>query len=196
MRGRRSGFLAVVACALLPCTMLGRTPQANSPAAAHPAAEHPASAPPAVAHPPVAHPAANSSPAKNNGAAPVAKAASAKPPRAVAQLNRRDPFRSLVGRGVGENLGVKNLPPGKAGLEVATMKLRGVIHGPAGMVAVVVSPAQQVYFLHPGDQLYDGRVEQISLDGIVVRQTARDTFGRSFERTVTKQVYSAAGVGQ
>ncbi len=42
------------------------------------------------------------------------------------------------------------------------------MHAPNGMIAVVSNPQQRTYFLHEGDQLYDGRVDKIAMDGDVV----------------------------
>jgi Tfp pilus assembly protein PilP len=108
---------------------------------------------------------------------------------------RRDPFEPLITKRTGSEI-PQNLPPGKAGLLIATMRLEGTVHGPNGTLAVVSNPQQRVYFLREGDSLFDGRVEKIDLDGVVFRQTAKDAFGKVVERTVTKRVYPSAGEQQ
>jgi hypothetical protein len=112
-----------------------------------------------------------------------------------ARITRRDPFESLVGR---QKAGgdAKNLPPGKGGLQVGTLKIDGIVHGPNGMIAVVSNPQQRTYFLHEGDQLYDGRVDKIAMDGVSFQETSKDAFGKPVERSVNKRIYSTAGEEQ
>jgi len=51
------------------------------------------------------------------------------------KLARRDPFESIIGRQQGK--GSQVLPPGKAGLQVSTLRLDGIVKAPNGMIAVV-----------------------------------------------------------
>jgi type IV pilus assembly protein PilP len=105
---------------------------------------------------------------------------------------RRDPFDPLVGK---EKVGPvpENLPPGKAGLQITTLRLDGVVRSPNGMIAVVSNPQQRVYFLRDGDRLYDGQVEHITLEGLSFHQAGTDPFGKPVEREVTKQLYPTPG---
>jgi Tfp pilus assembly protein PilP len=157
-----------------------------------------APAPKAAAARPAATPA--SKPAakrvsKKHAAKTSAEDASGNAPAEQARIARRDPFESLVGRqkAGGDN---KNLPPGKGGLQVSTLKIDGIVHGPSGMIAVVSNPQQRTYFLHEGDQLYDGRVEKIAMDGVSFHETSKDAFGKPVERSVNKRIYSTAGEEQ
>jgi len=54
------------------------------------------------------------------------------------KLARRDPFESLLGRQL--NKSPANLPPGKLGLQVSTLRLDGIVRAPNGMIAVVSNP--------------------------------------------------------
>lgn len=90
----------------------------------------------------------------------------------------------------------ENLPPGKAGLVVSTIRVDGLVHGPDGMIAVVSSPQGRVYFLHEGDKLYDGSVEQITLDAVLFHESGEDAFGKPVEREVTKKLYPSSGEQQ
>jgi Tfp pilus assembly protein PilP len=90
----------------------------------------------------------------------------------------------------------KNLPPGKGGLQINTLKVDGIVHSPNGMIAVVSNPQQRTYFLHEGDQLYDGKVEKIAMDGVSFHETGKDAFGKPTERQVNKRIYSNAGEEQ
>jgi len=109
--------------------------------------------------------------------------------------SRRDPFESLVNRQKDMNAG-KNLPPGKAGLQVSTLRLDGIVRSSAGMIAVVSNPQARTYFLREGDQLYDGRVDKIAMDGVSFHELGKDAFGKPVERQVQKRIYASAGEQQ
>ncbi len=109
---------------------------------------------------------------------------------------RRDPFESLVSRQQAQARAATNLPPGKAGLQVSTLRLDGIVKAPSGMIAVVTNPQARTYFLREGDQLYDGRVEKIAMDGVSFHEIGKDAFGKPVERQVNKRIYSSAGEQQ
>jgi len=164
-------------------------------------------APPATAKAP-AHPAKASAKAKAKPAAaakaqaPEAEAAAAPasaegtetPAGAESKFARRDPFESLLSRQQGG--AAKNLPPGKAGLQVSTLRLDGIVKSSNGMIAVVSNPQARTYFLREGDQLYDGRVEKIAMDGVAFHEIGKDAFGKPVERQVNKRIYASAGEQQ
>jgi hypothetical protein len=112
---------------------------------------------------------------------------------AIAETGKRDPFLPLVNA---SKPGGPPLPPGKAGLVVATVQVTGTVSSPNGMLAVVANPDQRVYFLREGDKLYDGDVEKIGLDGVTFKENSKDAFGKQVERTVTKRIYPSAGEQQ
>jgi pyruvate/2-oxoglutarate dehydrogenase complex dihydrolipoamide acyltransferase (E2) component len=167
---------------------------APKPAAARPAgtpASNPAAKPSAsVAVKPAAKPVTKKHAATNS----TEGAAGSSTPE-QARIARRDPFESLLSR---QKAGgdAKNLPPGKGGLQVSTLRIDGIVHGPNGMIAVVSNPQQRTYFLHEGDQLYDGRVDKIAMDGVSFHETGKDAFGKPVERSVNKRIYSTAGEEQ
>jgi Tfp pilus assembly protein PilP len=110
------------------------------------------------------------------------------------KVAKRDPFESLVGR---EHAGPRtDLPQGKAGLQVGTLRLDGIVRAPNGMIAVVSNPQSRTYFLREGDQLYDGRVEKIAMDGVSFHEIGKDAFGKPVERQVNKRIYASAGEQQ
>jgi len=165
-------------------------PAANKPApqAAKPAAKPAAKAAVKSSAKPVAK-----APAKP-AAKKVAKAATPRataPAQSEVRMARRDPFESLVGRQQGK--GAPNLPPGKAGLQVSTLRLDGIVKAPNGMIAVVSNPQARTYFLREGDHLYDGTVEKISMDGVSFHEEGKDAFGKPMERQVNKRIYSSPG---
>ena len=175
--------------------------------------------PTGVAKPPVSQEAPPKPAAKTPAAKPVKKEAAAKPAKkapvkkaeksaaapsgaaaaptdAEAKAARRDPFESLVGRQKSQADAAKNLPPGKAGLQVESLRLDGIVRAPNGMIAVVTNPQMRTYFLREGDQLYDGRVEKIAMDGVSFHELGKDAFGKPVERQVDKRIYSSAGEQQ
>ena len=140
---------------------------------------------------------------------PAKSAAVAKPAKPVEQpvnpdaakegeekAARRDPFESLVMRQQAEKNAAAVLPPGKAGLQVSTLRLDGIVKAPNGMIAVVTNPQSRTYFLREGDQLYDGRVEKIAMDGVSFHEMGKDAFGKPVERQVNKRIYSGPGEQQ
>jgi hypothetical protein len=152
--------------------------------------------------------AAKAKPAASAPAAPAARAPAASVAAAQGEsggsesaagtevkISRRDPFESLVNRQKDAGAG-KNLPPGKAGLQVSTLRLDGIVRSSNGMIAVVSNPQARTYFLREGDQLYDGRVEKIAMDGVSFHEIGKDAFGKPVERQVNKRIYASAGEQQ
>jgi hypothetical protein len=135
-------------------------------------------------------------PGKKRGPAkkPVETVAGPGEPTAAAESEvraaRRDPFESLVSHGTGK--AAPNLPPGKAGLQVSTLRLDGIVRSPNGMIAVVSNPQARTYFLREGDHLYDGSVDKITMDGVSFHEEGRDAFGKPVERQVNKRIYSTS----
>ena len=162
-------------------------------ASAQSAPAKPAQAKPAT----VGKPPARKAPAKQKSGTPAAKTVSErKPVDSEPKTARRDPFESLVGRQQAQDALAKNLPPGKAGLQIATLRLDGIVRAPNGMIAVVANPQQRTYFLREGDKLYDGTVEKISMEGVTFHEEGKDAFGKPVERQVSKRLYSTAGEQQ
>jgi type IV pilus assembly protein PilP len=118
------------------------------------------------------------------------------PEASETKVSRRDPFESLTSRQEAAARAGANLPPGKAGLQVGTLRLDGIVRAPNGMIAVVTNPQARTYFLREGDQLYDGRVEKIAMDGVSFHEVGKDAFGKPVERQVNKRIYSSAGEQQ
>ena len=123
-------------------------------------------------------------------------AGGAAPGFAEEKVVKRDPFESLIGRQKSQADAGRNLPPGKAGLQVNTLRLDGIVRAPNGMIAVVSNPQQRTYFLREGDQLYDGRVEKILMDSVSFHEVGKDAFGKPVERQVNKRINSSPGEQQ
>jgi len=145
-------------------------------------------------------------PAKASGKAPAAKDATksaadsanpgAEKPAADKAPVRRDPFDTLLTKARAGNAPPENLPPGKAGLIIDTLRIDGIVHSPNGMIAIVSNSQQRVYFLREGDKLYDGSVQKIALDAISFNEIGKDAFGKPLERVVTKRLYPSSGEQQ
>ena len=125
-------------------------------------------------------------PTPNAGAPPES-------PKLEPVVAKRDPFEPLINE---KEAGHGPLPPGKAGLVIATVRVDGTVRAPSGMIAVVSNPDQRVYFIREGDRLYDGEVQKIGLDGVTFKENSKDAFGKQVERVVTKRIYPSAGEQQ
>ena len=123
-------------------------------------------------------------------AAAVEKPRSEEPER---MAYRRDPFSYLVGKSASNMGSTVVLPPGKAGLQVESLLIQGIVSAPEGMIAVVANPQQRVYFLREGDQLFDGSVVKIGLEAITFHEVGHDAFGKATEREVTKRLNNSSG---
>ncbi len=137
---------------------------------------------------------------KPAAAKPAPKKAATTPASGAAEAEtkvvRRDPFESLTSRQEQAAKSAASLPPGKAGLQVSTLRLDGIVRAPNGMIAVVTNPQARTYFLREGDQLYDGSVEKIAMDSVSFHELGKDAFGKPVERQVNKRIYSSAGEQQ
>jgi hypothetical protein len=182
------------------------TPQTAAPAA--PASAKPSAPATKPSATPAAKPAAKvpakalAKPAAKAAARPAVKkagsgaaASNAAPVESEIKQARRDPFESLVNRQQATNA-ISKLPPGKAGLQVSTLRLDGIVKASNGMIAVVSNPQLRTYFLREGDHLYDGTVEKISMDGVSFHEEGKDAFGKPVERQVNKRIYPSAGEQQ
>ena len=125
--------------------------------------------------------------------------ASVKPAAVRETVTRRDPFAPLLGRtteGGGGGSSLQNLPPGKPGLLISSLRIDGIVSSPNGMIAIVSNVQDRVYFLREGDRLFDGQVEHITMDGISFHQSGKDPFGNAVEREVAKRLNSTPGEQQ
>ena len=159
---------------------------AKVPAAAKTSADAKTGMKPAAADPTPALKPASANPAKT----PAVKTPNEKP------VARRDPFDTLLSKARSGNEPPENLPPGKAGLIIETLRINGIVNSPTGMIAVVANSQGRVYFLRDGDKLYDGSVQKIALNGITFQEAGKDAFGKPLERTVTKNLYQISGEKQ
>ena len=102
---------------------------------------------------------------------------------------RRDPFVSLVARGVEPGPGVKSA--GLAGLTTAEAMVRGVIHSRGAYIAIVAAPDGKTYRAHVDDRLLDGVIRSVTPQGIVVMQEVNDPLSLVKQREVRKGLRTA-----
>lgn len=171
-------------------------PEAPKPGPAKAVAAKPVAAKPIATKPAPPKP---STEAAGKTEKPVDKKASADetpaPAASETLVAKRDPFVALVNDHKEGGSGPA-LPPGKAGLVVATVRVDGTVRSGEELIAVVSNPEKHVYFIREGDQLYDGNVKKIDLEGVTFQENSKDAFGKPVERQVTKRIYASAGEQQ
>jgi hypothetical protein len=157
-------------------------------AAQQPAAPAPAQQPPAQGQTPPQQP----PPAK------PAQVEAGKPPATPAYTyepaGRRDPFISLVGRGV-EPSGQVVRPPGLAGLLISEVMVKGVVRDRTGFIVMLRAPDNKTYTVRVGAKLLDGSVKSISQDKVIFSQDVNDPLSLVKQREVPKPVRQGEGRG-
>ncbi|MBZ5551215.1 MAG: tetratricopeptide repeat protein [Acidobacteriia bacterium] len=132
---------------------------------------------------------AKASEAKKEGVEKAKPKAEEPEEKGVVFLSRRDPFRPLVVRASDEP--PSSLPPGKKGLQVNKLLLKGIVKGMDGYYAVVQSASNPAaIFLREKDVLHDGEVLKIYDDRIIFKHFATDQLGKPFEEEITRRLPS------
>jgi Tfp pilus assembly protein PilP len=169
----------------LSLTLIGLTVIA---ALAHAQAAPPA-APAAAPGAPAA--AAPATPAAATPAAPAAEAHTANKSGSAAEPQgfaynpegRRDPFVSLLRRGV-DSAGPKMA--GLGGLGTSEVSLRGVLTSEGDFVGILHGVDSKNYIVRVGDKLSDGTIRSISKDSVVILQQVNDPLSLEKQREVRK----------
>src|SRR5262245_39135462 len=120
--------------------------------------------------------------------APAASGADAAPMPDAYTYNpegRRDPFISLLSRGVESGSGAK-VVAGLAGIATGDLVLRGVIQSRGAKVAIVRSPDGRTFRAHANDRLLDGVIRSVNAQGIVIMQEVNDPLSLVKQREVRK----------
>jgi len=97
---------------------------------------------------------------------------------------RRDPFVSLIARGVEAPAGVKSA--GLAGITTAELVVKGVLTSKGSYIALVSGPDGKTYTAHVNDRLVDGTIRSITPQGLVVVQEVNDPLSLIKQREVRK----------
>jgi type IV pilus assembly protein PilP len=126
------------------------------------------------------------SPAAPAPAAEPAPAASESPAYTYDPQGRRDPFVSLLKRGVDTERPKGPRAAGIAGLEASEVVLKGTMQSRTGYVALVEATDRKTYIVKSGDRLRDGTVRSISADMMVILQQVTDPLALDKQREVRK----------
>jgi Tfp pilus assembly protein PilP len=105
----------------------------------------------------------------------------------------RDPFRALVVRQSDEPL--FPLVPGKQGLLVKQLQLKGIVKSKGHFLAVMEtrqSPGTLLF--RENDDVADGRVMSITEDTVVFQERAVDPLGKPYVRDVVKKISDSGGI--
>jgi len=103
---------------------------------------------------------------------------------------RRDPFLSLVNRGLDPGRGgaEANKPraEGVPGLVTAELVVRGIVLTRGAYVAMVAGADGKVYSIRAGARLADGVVRAVTADAVVILQEVNDPLSLEKQREVRK----------
>lgn len=107
----------------------------------------------------------------------------------------RDPFRTLVIRRSDES----QYPtlPGKQGLVIDQMQIRGVVKAGGQTFAVVGTPqSSAAIFLRKDDEVFNGSVLAVDESSVLFRERMVDPLGKPYTRDVLKKLSGSTGVSQ
>ena len=128
-----------------------------------------------------------------NPASPQPPVVATPPPAAEAYTydpaGRRDPFVSLLSRGLESSTG-KRLT-GLAGLTTGEVMLRGIMQSRNAYVALVSGPDGKTYPARVNDRLLDGIIRSVTPQGIVIMQDVNDPLSLVKQREVRKGLRTA-----
>ncbi|MGQ0734568.1 MAG: pilus assembly protein PilP [Acidobacteriota bacterium] len=123
---------------------------------------------------------------------PPADVAPTPPPDyAYAADGRRDPFVTLVNRGLESgtpSAGERSRPPGVAGLLIDEVVIRGFLQSRDEHMAMVSVPGGRTYSIRPGDRLFDGNVRAITPEAVVFMQDVEDPLSLEKQREIRKSL--------
>jgi len=136
-----------------------------------------------AAQPAPAQPPATAAPAPTPAPAPAAEAYTYDP------TGRRDPFVSLLSRGIEPTTGKKLT--GLSSLTTGEVMLRGVMQSRNSYVALLSGPDGKTYSAHVNDRLLDGVIRSVTPQGIVIMQEVNDPLSLVKQREVRKGLRTA-----
>ncbi|PYV92574.1 MAG: hypothetical protein DMG05_04360 [Acidobacteria bacterium] len=109
---------------------------------------------------------------------------------------RRDPFRTLdVVNSIQITAAPLVRPPGIKGQLVSEIRIVGIVKSKGNIMAIAEGYRGRTFFIHPKDDLYDGKVIEIRNDSVVFTQTLTDSLGKKVSRQVVKKLYPTRGEG-
>jgi Tfp pilus assembly protein PilP len=120
----------------------------------------------------------------------------AAPPEARAQqaevyayrpAGRRDPFVSLLRRGVDRSAPGKR-PEGIGGIGANELVLKGIVESKGAFVALVHGPDGRTHTVRVNDRLFDGTIKTITADTLVIAQEVNDPLSLSRQSEIRKSL--------
>jgi Tfp pilus assembly protein PilP len=109
---------------------------------------------------------------------------------------RRDPFRSLdVTNTIQASAAPIVRPAGVKGQLVSEIKLIGVVKSKDGIRAIAEGYRGRTFFIHQGDDLYDGKVLEVRNDSLLLSQILTDSFGKKISQQIVKKLHPTRGEG-
>jgi hypothetical protein len=101
---------------------------------------------------------------------------------------RRDPFVSLLVTKKTSAQPAARVIPGLAGVSLADVAVKGIIHNGATVLAVLEGPGGKSFVAHAKDRLHDATVKAIDADGVVFVEQQVDVLGAVHTRDVRKSL--------
>jgi Tfp pilus assembly protein PilP len=105
---------------------------------------------------------------------------------------RRDPFLNPLALKkkeiVDEEEPRDQPPPGTAGMEIARVRLLGMVTANGLPTAVVQGTDQRVYFVKEGDRLFDGFIKKVGTDSVLLIRETKMRSGKIVTQEVTKRL--------
>ncbi len=133
---------------------------------------------------------AQSAPAKKPASQPPVAPAAAPAPAPLEAYTyrsegRRDPFVSLVNRGVEAPKGSKGA--GVAGLFVGDITLKGIVQSRGAYLAIVQAPdGKRPFIVRVNERFADGVVKAITADSLLILQEVTDPLSLTKQREIRK----------
>jgi Tfp pilus assembly protein PilP len=106
--------------------------------------------------------------------------------------NRRDPFVSLLARGVDARTVSKSTAE-LSSLATEELTVKGIVMSRGGYVAMVQAPDQRTFIVRANDQLLDGRVKAVTPVDVVISQDVNDPLSNVKYRDVRKPLRALEG---
>lgn len=128
-------------------------------------------------------------PEKKAAPAPASDLPAPPPNFEYASEGRRDPFLSLVNRGVdprGTGAAPAIRAEGLPGLLTGEITVRGILQSRGAFIAMVAGPDGKVYSVRAGDKLADGVVRAVTAQAVVILQDVNDPLSLEKQREVRK----------
>ena len=127
-----------------------------------------------------------SNPASPRPAVPSVPATTAPDAYTYDPAGRRDPFVSLLSRGIEPAAGKKLT--GLSAVTTGEIMLRGVLQNRNSYVALISGADGKTYSVHVDDRLFDGVIRSVTREGIVIMQDVNDPLSLVKQREVRKRL--------